>query len=762
MHPTGQPSRQPSRKPTRQPTRQPSRQPTRQPTRRPSAQPTRQPSANPTTAVQTRIIISSQGFVQSITPEEWNSDSKISSVFMRVVGASLHVHESFIEITSISTIDAAVTDPFAGPGPARQRKLAGSSLVLAIDYTASLPIPVSSSATAVLADTSTYLTSGTFADYFYYAMQASPLFRWNFATSYVSAQGGMSLVSPVYTVVITKSPGPTGQPTSNPSNVPSGQPTNTPTRPPVIVLPTPLLTAAQIQILITTGIAFGSAVTILGLAYFLFFKCYILDRRKMAMRSMGKKSTFVLDLPEEVVEEIAVEKRPERILNKKERAKLREMEREKRTVSPQSGTVAPTMTEEGDAEVIGEGGLQAASRSGIWSCFSSKLQASQAVSRKRDSHRIYISPEDDGTLELGVYEEHKDGWSDDAGDREAKIKTKKKKGKGDDKEAWELAALKDSTLVPIADESNAAGGDRWNVHFNLLPPTPAKEVIKIKQINPQQLSRKEKLMQKKAKEMVDKLKAVELAIQMGEEVSWSEVDDGINSIAGGAKALTQEERRKVAREANMAKEAAVRKKKAIESIKVSFKRRQDQALVHLFTPQVSRRHEFPDADTTQSIFDNDMDGRRRDVVLKRLQARAELRQQRMQAGVEDVVLTNSGPPECILPPGFTVSPIAPKLDLQTLYHRRVMVLWDEEKAKGWFLGTVCSSTMRSGFNFGVKYDKIETHSIEVDGIKTAMLSMEGKHAYGKHWVILDHVDGHNVPKMDFPLDATSLDFDDMV
>ena len=40
------------------------------------------------------------------------------------------------------------------------------------------------------------------------------------------------------------------------------------------------------------------------------------------------------------------------------------------------------------------------------------------------------------------------------------------------------------------------------------------------------------------------------------------------------------------------------------------------------------------------------------------------------------------------------------------------------------------------FNFSVKYDKADTGSIDVDGIKAASLVMEGEMAYGRGWVVL--------------------------
>lgn len=746
----------------------------------------------------TRVIFSSSAFIQAVPLDEWTADATIATVFRRVLGVALRVHESYINITSVEGIDASTADSFR-----QRRKLSATAAVdvLSISYTSSLPIPVTTTADAVFDQSSAYLTSPAFSEYFYFAMQASPLFRANEATAYVNAAGGMSLVDTSFVTVITKSPGPTGQPTGSPTRLPSSQPTNTPTGPPVVIPIVPLLSPAQVQILTISVIALGAGLAMCVSAYLLFFRCYLVDRHKAAGKALGKKTAFVLQLPAEVAEVVVVEKGPARILNKKERAKLREAEREKRdqlaaAQSSASPVVAATGEgDEEDEELDGSAGEHTARpKAGLWSCFGRQAAAPgkehrSTAPRARYSHRIYVAP---GSHD----EEHKDRWSDEGSGsvggtqrqrkkKKSKPLAKRKKGgvggpetddedgcSGDeendddeDKEAPRLAAPR--PLVDSNDDASSGGKDSWNVQFVDLPP-PKAAPLKIKQINPQQLTRKEKLLQKRTKEVADKLRALERAIQLGEEVEWSQVNEDIDGTAaagGGGKALqgpTQEERRKLLREANQAREANARKEMAIESVRAAYERRQQQAVVHLVTPQVSRRHEFPDAETSQSLFDADVDGRRKEVVARRLQARLEWREARMRAGEEDVVLRNAGPPMGIVPPGFSICPVAPPvLKLEALYHRRVMVHWNEEKARGWFLGTVCSSTTRPGYNFGVKYDRLETQNIDVDGIKTAMLGMEGGVAYGLHWVLLDPMDGVVAP-VDLPLDSESFLFDDMV
>ena len=46
------------------------------------------------------------------------------------------------------------------------------------------------------------------------------------------------------------------------------------------------------------------------------------------------------------------------------------------------------------------------------------------------------------------------------------------------------------------------------------------------------------------------------------------------------------------------------------------------------------------------------------------------------------------------------------------------------------------ATRRPGYNFTIKFDKQETASIDIDGIKSCMMYMKGENAYGRSWVLL--------------------------
>jgi len=140
-----------------------------------------------------------------------------------------------------------------------------------------------------------------------------------------------------------------------------------------------------------------------------------------------------------------------------------------------------------------------------------------------------------------------------------------------------------------------------------------------------------------------------------------------------------------------------------------------------------------------SLFDIDPIQSSKNIIDRRLTRRENALKMLYSSGQEDPVLANSGPPEAMLPTGYFVEPLAPPLTLDFLLHRKVMVYWREVKATGWFWGTVCGTTKRTGFNFNVKYDKSNTANIDVDGIKAAALFMEGIDAYGKGWVLLSRI-----------------------
>ena len=93
-----------------------------------------------------------------------------------------------------------------------------------------------------------------------------------------------------------------------------------------------------------------------------------------------------------------------------------------------------------------------------------------------------------------------------------------------------------------------------------------------------------------------------------------------------------------------------------------------------------------------------------------------------------------------------MAPLIPELKEEVLKHRRIMI-WMENKSKGWFPGVVSGATKRKGYDFTVKFDKAETASIDIDGIKSCKMTANGEHGYGRSWAILED-DPEYVPKCD--------------
>jgi len=177
-----------------------------------------------------------------------------------------------------------------------------------------------------------------------------------------------------------------------------------------------------------------------------------------------------------------------------------------------------------------------------------------------------------------------------------------------------------------------------------------------------------------------------------------------------------------------------------EGLAIAFqKRREGAKMTHSFNNSNNIIiDELPGNSGALSLFDIDHDENLRNIVDKRLEKRFLNKSEYIANGGIDVVLENSGPPITILPKGYVVDPLMPlpPIELEDIYHRRCMVVFNEPKATGWFPGLVNGVSKRSGYNFTVKFDRMETHSIDIDGIKSCALDVEGPLAYNKGWCLL--------------------------
>lgn len=165
------------------------------------------------------------------------------------------------------------------------------------------------------------------------------------------------------------------------------------------------------------------------------------------------------------------------------------------------------------------------------------------------------------------------------------------------------------------------------------------------------------------------------------------------------------------------------------------KRREGAMLANSFS--ASAIEDIPGNAGALSLFDIDPRVRTRDVVDKRLDDRFQMKQDLILSGQQDSVLQNAGPSESLIPPGWLADPVMPwPLTYESMNHRRCMVVFKEPKATGWFLGTVSGISKRQGFNISAKFERSETGSIDIDGIKSVSFREEGENAYGRGWILL--------------------------
>lgn len=133
-----------------------------------------------------------------------------------------------------------------------------------------------------------------------------------------------------------------------------------------------------------------------------------------------------------------------------------------------------------------------------------------------------------------------------------------------------------------------------------------------------------------------------------------------------------------------------------------------------------------------------------ELAKMRLEARKAKKQQLREDGVVDVVAINSGPGLDQVPKGYKLNETVPQLTPEELTGKRVMYLWDKTLSiddnprglVGWYIGSIAGPSRMKGCNFNIKYDRAETLSIFVDGIKNVNLTLSGNNAYGRRWVIL--------------------------
>lgn len=695
-----------------------------------------------------------------------------------------------------------------------------------VAVTISVPVFHGQNYSGAFSRTSAALSSPSFASNLGSTLvrYGAPLFVSGGATPFVNSFGSVVDVSTVFVPVITKSPAPTGQPSGAPSAIPTQVPTAAPSIQPTRYIKPPLLTPEQIFILVAAAVVLGAVGTLVAIAYLLFFRCYLVDRRNKAKSLLKRrKNVYVLDLPEEKAEEVEVVVQAERVLNKKEKAKLREQHRQKAELlllKAKPGTADSDLHFDqglGSASAGAAGAAGAIGRTPWWCLGSRRVKARggdvYAAEESKDEFdevadlRLTIRLDDDEE------EEEEGGREQEEGSEDGQIAGGK--GRGKKKKRRPKKSPKQQRVAPAgsdSDDGSHRSGDSRQARGTLsaaaaaaalatkpgdgkssnqafptlasparlppLAPPPSglslpssKPTTPLVVISRQQTvqTRKERLAEKKAQKVMEQLKAAREAMNRGDGVQWETLGEEGAKAKEEFAGLTQEERRAKARAIAQEIEAKKRFEQVVVSLDRYYAARRDAALQARFTPfdathRLASRKQPP---TTVGLFDQDLESKRRNIVSRRLDARAAEQRNRLEAGAEDPVLVNAGPPASIIPPGYRLASSVPSVTIASLAHRRVMIMWNEETAKGWFCGRVSAVTNRPGYNFNVKYDKEEVSNIAVEGIHTAMLGLTGEHAYGRHWVLLE-AEGEEAPldlDLPMPLGESSngaIDWADMV
>ena len=449
-------------------------------------------------------------------------------------------------------------------------------------------------------------------------------------------------------------------------------------------------------------------------SYFCFKNFLLLNRRK-PIKMPSKVGVIIV---EKVVEEEVVEKGPERQLSRQEKAKKREREREHQRMLEEASSGEDDSDEGGEHD-------PAHPAHDIDYNTSSGLFSSLFAACLRPKHPP-IKPTGSGSPK-------KKRTKRELNDRQKKDKKEAKRAK----KLLDglLHADEEAKMDTFTDlEAGLSDGDNDNSLVKegstKTPLVPTERQLKAQAQEKKRLERRENKIQAEA----DAVAAEEARLkhEAYEAMLAAESDE-----QKAARKKAKEE--KHAREKQEREDEAERKRAlhVSEGLAAAFaKRREGALLAHSFTTS-GPIEEGPGNSGALSLFDVDPDAQVRSVLDDRLEKRFLAKTELLAQGGRDTVLDNSGPPPAVWPRGWVIDPMMPlPVCLATMNHRKCMVLFNEGKSHGWFPGTISGLSKRKGFNFSVKFDKMETQSIEIDGIKSCSLDTEGEMAYNCGWCLL--------------------------
>jgi len=518
-----------------------------------------------------------------------------------------------------------------------------------------------------------------------------------------------------------------------------------------------------------------------GGCYLFFVHCFLIDRTK----SIKLPAPVELVLVKVVAWEEDMNKNiPERQLNRGELRKKREREREQARLEEEEALNAAA-----HAERVGHSNGADGSRPGTAASAPARADGGSAIARLFGCAKkhVPISPGPDsvprgragkhqqhhheGNEENGEGEGGDRGGEDNVLKRKKKKKNKEKDGdeekneEGNDDAAFEAEAEADLERGEGEGWVTPGPGHSLEMEMEMEMPSLTSNTLGAPSLEKNGVApvHSSAAAEKARRDAANKLKRRRDKAQAAGDAEVAEqkrlADEAYAAMLAAESAEQKEVRRREKEEAREREKRereeaaeAARLRHVQDGLAMAFnKRREGAMLAHLFNP--SGTEEGPGNLGAKSLFDIDPDVRTRTLIDDRLDARFLEKQESIQAGVRDVVLENAGPSAAVLPPGWLADPLMPfPLHINQMNHRRCMVVFNEPKAKGWFFGTVSGESRRKGYNYSVKFDKQETASIEIDGIKSVNFCASGEYAYGKGWVLC-----HRDPDVPVPVPGAQFE-----
>lgn len=131
------------------------------------------------------------------------------------------------------------------------------------------------------------------------------------------------------------------------------------------------------------------------------------------------------------------------------------------------------------------------------------------------------------------------------------------------------------------------------------------------------------------------------------------------------------------------------------------------------------------------------------ILINRLNIIEKLKQKRIDnESFEKNTKINSGPLPEEVPDGY--KPIyVPQFTDEYIIYKRILYKFNTKSTKGWYLGTVVARSKKENCNYKIKYDRAETKTVFVDGVRNVKIELSGDQGYGKKWILVEPISQNN-------------------